>query len=98
MDVIVPDAAMQVFDRKCLVHKYKWEARKETVLKNKLKLDRTNGYEVLHFINEFFDTYKLTSHTTCRRAEYLMYNHLPININNKSEITSWLLKNWDKEF
>jgi len=89
---------MQVYDKSCLIYKYKWEMRREAILKNKLTLDRTNGHEVLHFINGFFKVFKLSSITTFKRIEYLMYNHLPININRREEIISWLLKHWDREF
>ncbi|WP_162926993.1 hypothetical protein [Flavobacterium psychrotrophum] len=89
---------MQVFDRSCLIYKYKWDSRKELTLVTKTTLDRTNGYEVLYFINTFFRVYNLGSMITFKRAEFLLYNHLPINIKNRSEITSWLLKYWNQDF
>lgn len=88
----------QDFDRECLAYVYKWEAMTKTELKNKKTLDRTNGNEVLRFINDFFNAQNLSSLLSFKKAERLLYNHLPINIKNKKEITFWLLKNWETEF
>lgn len=88
----------QGFDKDCLTYTYKWEAVNKTSIKNKKTLDRTNGAEVLRFINDFFSSQNLSSLLSFKKAESLIYNHLPINIKDKKEITYWLLKNWDTEF
>lgn len=80
------------------MYTYRWEAVNSRVLKNKKTLDRTNGMEVLRFINDFFSSQNLSSLLSFKKAEGLIYNHLPINIKDKKEITFWLLKNWETEF
>lgn len=90
--------AMPRFGKETLCYSYRWDNADENNIQRKRTLDRANGLEMLHFIVDFFQSHNLTSHASFVRAEYLLYNHLPINIKNKSEITSWLLKHWDSEF
>lgn len=82
------------FEKKHLKYRYSWEISR---FGNGKYLDRSNGEQVLQFINEFFIKHNLSSATSFTRAEELLYNHVPINIKNKLEITSWLLKNWDAD-
>jgi hypothetical protein len=86
---------MGQFNKEDLCYSYKWQSEAGTYARTKKTLNRTNGSEVLEFINEFFSSHNLSSAGSFKRTEYLLYNHLPINIKNKTEITSWLLKNWD---
>lgn len=90
---------MSRFGKETLCYNYRWDnADDEGSILKKRTLDRANGLEMLYFIIDFFQSHNLTSHASFVRAEYLLYNHLPINIKNKSEIISWLLKHWDSEF
>jgi hypothetical protein len=84
------------FGKDCLNYTYKWDV--PLFAKNKRMLDRTHGYEMLYFINDFFSRHNLSSMISFKRAEYLLYNHLPINIKNKKEIRSWLIRHWDYDF
>lgn len=84
------------FERKHLKYRYRWELSRLNSHSSKY-LDRSNGEQVLQFINDFFIKHNLSSATSFTRAEELLYNHVPINIKSKLEITSWLLKNWDAD-
>lgn len=87
---------MARFSKDNLSYTYKWD--NSTRLSHKKTLDRTCGQEVLQFINDFFNAQNLGSTLTFKKAEYLLYNHLPINIKNKTEISSWLIRHWDNDF
>ncbi len=88
---------LKAFDKSSLKYVYQWnEITHSLALKN--TLDRTNGYEVLYFINDFFASQKLSSLMSFSKTEYLIYNHLPINVSDVKEVQLWLLKNWDKNF
>lgn len=84
------------FSKEDLRYSYKWDVF--TDYTNSKTLNRVYGKEVLDFINNFFAVHNLSSIISFRRAEYLLYNHLPINIKNKKEIMSWLLKHWHTDF
>lgn len=84
------------FERKHLKYGYRWEMSRSGSVNGKY-LDRSNGQQVLQFINDFFKKHNLSSVNSFTRAEELLYNHVPINIKSKLEITSWMLKNWDAD-
>jgi hypothetical protein len=60
--------------------------------KERLELNRKEGYEMLYFLSNF-----LTNIEKVSRAEYLIHNKLPIAIRKRSEIEDWLTKNWKME-
>jgi hypothetical protein len=59
-------------------------------------IDVTNGYEVLSFINYFFESHNLSSSQTFKKIECLLH-HLPITINTRKEITAWIRKSWNRK-
>ena len=95
------DIIMPKFAKTDLQYHYQWDIKKTilspTFLDDDL-IDSTNGNDVLNFINRFFAVHGLLSHHSFLRLETLLYHHLPININSRKEITSWVKKNWDRQF
>lgn len=91
---------MKTFKGMSLKYTYNWPEPSQfspTFLDDD-SIDITNGYEMLNFINRFFVMHGLTSEHTLVRLEYMLYEHLPIVINTRKEITTWVCKNWNREF
>ncbi|MFP9113880.1 hypothetical protein ACLI1A_08040 [Flavobacterium sp. RHBU_3] len=86
------------FEKEDLLYTYNWNRKQVKIPVGKKTFNRSQGHEMLHFINEFFNSHNLSSAASFKRAEYLLYNHLPINIKNRDEVRSWLLKYWHHEF
>lgn len=86
------------FEKEHLFYTYNWNSKQVKIPTGKKTFNRSHGNEMLDFINEFFNSHNLSSTSSFRKAEHLLYNHLPINIKNRDEVRSWLLKYWDYDF
>jgi hypothetical protein len=61
------------------------------------QLNRTEGYEVLHFINSFGDKFFNSKPTklTFQKVERMIHDNVPSHITIHSGIQNWIVKNWD---
>ncbi len=62
--------------------------------KEQKEMDRTNGYEVLHFINELVPKYWPANVRNCQRIEAMIRNTVPQFIKDKKRIENWIINNW----
>ncbi|KGO94907.1 hypothetical protein [Flavobacterium subsaxonicum] len=86
------------FAENSLQYNYIWTTVKQTQNNaDNNYIDVTNGYDVLRFINNFFETHALSSAQTFNRIEMLLH-HLPLTVNNQKDITNWVRKNWTRNF
>jgi hypothetical protein len=79
-----------------LVYKYTWSADQGdnpnyTGKLDRDKVDRDEGYEVLHFLNSICKTLD-----QALQAERLIKTKLPGTIQKRTEIHQWLIDNWRK--
>jgi hypothetical protein len=81
---------------------YKWSARADhdnPYYRNgsdATLLNRTEGYEVLYFVNHMGDKYwKNTSLPTYQKIERMIRYSVPHNIRSHKSIEDWIIKNWN---
>lgn len=80
---------------------YSWEATKTDNPNIKGSpdndlLNRTEGYEVLYFIQQFMKKQKTRSIKTGVKAEALIINYIPSHIRSRKDIEDWLIENWNR--
>lgn len=84
-----------------LNYNYKWQHGKTILTPTHMEndfIDVTNGNDVLNFINHFSKQHNLIGLNSLKRVEDLLHHHLPINLNNRKDITTWIRKHWDTQF
>jgi hypothetical protein len=88
------------FKREDLRYTYDWtlgyREKRPTDLQE--YIDRKNGHQMLSFFNEFLEMHGLFSLSSLHRLEKLFCKYMPNDINTRSEIKSWLGKNWNMYF
>ncbi|TRW21943.1 hypothetical protein FMM05_19330 [Flavobacterium zepuense] len=91
---------MPVFTKSSLHYTYKWpkESFSEPTSLDGDVIELDNGYHVLNFINVFFEKKGLTSMITFVRLEFMLHEKIPRTLKARKEITSWILKHWNREF
>lgn len=57
-------------------------------------LNRSEGYEVLYFLNRLAQASKWTEKEPALKAERMINNHLPGNVRSHSNVWQWLVNNW----
>ncbi len=91
---------MSKFDRFSLRHTYSWsdtdKAKTHRYITDDDIIDRTNGYQVLDFMNRFFEMSGLMSLDSFHRLENLICKHLPEKCTTRGDMKDWLGKNWNK--
>ncbi|PZR22700.1 MAG: hypothetical protein DI539_04950 [Flavobacterium psychrophilum] len=91
---------MSKFDKLSLRYEYSWsDADKAKNFKNISDddvIDRNNGYQVLDFMNRFFQMSGLISLDSFHRLENLIKKHMPEKCITRIDMNVWLGKNWNK--
>lgn len=59
-------------------------------------LNRSEGYEVLPFINRFADKHKFKEKSLGLKTEWLIKEHLPSNLRSHAHVEKWLEDNWNE--
>ena len=59
-----------------------------------LQLNRTEGYEVLYFINQFGKNHKMTNLEDYQKIEEMIRYEVPSKIHHHDEISEWIIENW----
>lgn len=64
--------------------------------KDRLELDRTQGYEVKDFINRIGDKHwdNTPNTKTYQKIEKMIRYDVPSNIRKHTEIADWIINNW----
>lgn len=61
------------------------------------QLNRTEGYEVLYFINHFVPKHRFRQDLpTYRKVEQIIRYHVPSNIHKRELIAKWILDNFSR--
>lgn len=89
----------RLLTRKDLQHDYSWEATggdnpRLVGFPDDVLLSRTEGYEVLPFINRFAERYKLEQKVYGHKTEWLIRENLPTSIRSHEKVRKWLVDNW----
>lgn len=63
---------------------------------DKFFLNRTEGYEVLDFINQYAEENGLIDKRDARKVELLIHQEVPTHIHNREKIKEWLEKHSDE--
>lgn len=91
---------MSRFDRSSLRYDYSWseidKAKIHGIVSDDNVIDRDNGYQVLDFMNRFFQMSGLMTLDSFHRLENLIKKHLPEKCTTRGEMKNWLGKNWNK--
>lgn len=83
---------------------YKWTARADHDNPNfrsgndAKQLNRTEGFEVLHFINAFGEKYINGTPTlhSYQKIETMIRDNVPAHLRTHTEIQNWIATNWDR--
>lgn len=83
---------------------YKWEAKADhdnpyyTKGTDWSELNRTEGYEILYFINHFADKHVTGTPTlaTYQTIEKMIRYDVPHNERTHKKIADWIINNWSK--
>lgn len=84
---------------------YKWAAADANDDPNYLKgteyseLNRTEGYEVIGFINRLGDKYwtnQAANTKTYQKIEKMIRYDVPVEIKDHTEIGKWIVSNWNQ--
>ncbi|TRW21487.1 hypothetical protein FMM05_20265 [Flavobacterium zepuense] len=92
---------MPVFTKMSLKYTYKWPesgATEITSSDDDDMIDIKNGYHVLNFINVFFAQKGLTSIDTFYKLEYMLNERMPVTMETRKEMTTWVLTVWNRIF
>lgn len=90
----------QKFKKEDLKYSYNWNdlyVEKSSIDQEDF-IDRTNGNQMLTFFNRFLELHGLFTRSSLHRLEKLFCKFMPKDISTRSEIKSWLGKNWNKHF
>ncbi|WP_407366068.1 hypothetical protein ABFU50_12975 [Xanthomonas campestris pv. campestris] len=82
-----------------LQHEYSWKALEGdnphvVGAPDSTLLSRSEGYEVLDFINRFAEQHNLKQKNSGKETEWLIKIKLPSNVRSHANVRSWLEKNW----
>ena len=58
-------------------------------------LNRKEGYEILYFIDNFCETYRLKSKLQAIKIENMIRNEVPNNLHSQEKIKKWIEDNWE---
>lgn len=91
---------MTNFGRSALKYKYFWPVQKKNksalLYNNEDIIDRSNGYNLLNFINRFMAVHGLTNLGSFHKLEWMICKYVPQDLETRYEIEDWLRKNWGK--
>lgn len=84
---------------------YKWTAKADhdnpyyTKGTDWSDLNRTEGYEVLYFINHIGDKHWIdnpANTATYRKIEKMIHHDVPSNMRTHKKVADWIIDNWSK--
>jgi hypothetical protein len=85
------------FNKDRLLYKdYNWDMVGTTEAEGNI-LDRTEGYQVLNFINHFMTDYSLETLKSFQKLERMIHDAPHEIIEDKETLTNWILLNWKKK-
>lgn len=92
---------MPLLNKNDLQYKYFWSATtgdnpRLTGKPDDVLLNRSEGYEVLAFINHMASVGTWTDKAMGLKAERLIKAAVPSNLHSRAHIWDWICTNWDK--
>lgn len=92
---------MAKFNKDDLQYEYEWSTvgdddPEEIGTPDSSLLNRTEGYEMLYFINNFMSDNDLKNENSFYKIERMINEYLPSNIRSHHNIEIWLKDNWKK--
>lgn len=92
---------MALINKSDLKYKYSWTAigdddPKKTGKPDSTLLNRSEGYEVLPFINKFVEKHSFKNKDSALKTEKMIKEFLPSDVRSHKNVTSWLEDNWSK--
>lgn len=79
---------------------YKWKAKDDkdnpiiTGFPDSALLNRSEGYEVLAFINRFSVKYGFTQVADGQKVERFIHDYLPSDVRSHKNVHDWIVANW----
>ncbi|WP_376967594.1 hypothetical protein ABNQ39_36005 (plasmid) [Azospirillum sp. A26] len=93
---------MSLMTKTNLIYKdYNWKAKddkdnpKITGFPDNALLNRSEGYEVLDFINRFAAKHDLKQVASGQKVERFIHDHLPSNVRSHKNVHDWIVANWN---
>lgn len=62
---------------------------------DRVKVDKTEEYEVVYFCNQFLDKYKLKTKLSFQKVEELLRSEDIKNEDDREKLIKWIAKNWN---
>ncbi|MDQ0594019.1 hypothetical protein QFZ37_002388 [Chryseobacterium ginsenosidimutans] len=59
-------------------------------------LNRSEGYEILYFINKLCDGWNFTDKSSATKIEKMIRYEVPTDIHSQQNIKNWISENWTK--
>lgn len=89
------------FQEENLIYNYEWEATNGdnpnyTGKNDRNKLNRDEGYEILHFVQAYCKSHSLKKIEDGQKVEWMIQEKVPSDIQNRKEIELWIEENWNK--
>ena len=86
---------MANFGRDALTYNYSWrttegDSNRVVGFPDNVLLNRSEGYEVLHFINRYMTTRNATTLDDFRTLERYIHQSVPGNLHSQANIRQWL--------
>lgn len=90
---------MRFYEKKDLIYEYSWTVAEDddpkiTGKPDSTLLNRSEGYEVLYFINAFAEIHDFINKKTGKKIETMLQEHVPGNIRSQENIKNWITINW----
>lgn len=92
---------MAFYDRGDMVYSnYSWttygdDDPKVTGEPDSTLLNRSEGYEVLYFINKMAEIHSLSNVSSGNKMERMIREDVPSDIRSQANIKNWIENNWD---
>ncbi len=92
---------MSLFSRSDLKYTYSWTAvppddPRRWGAPASSELNRSEGYEMLDFINTIADLAGITRKEAGWKIERMIRDHLPEEIRQRERVMNWITVNWNK--
>lgn len=92
---------MALITKSDLKYKYNWTATpgdnpKKTGSPDNDLLNRSEGYEVLDYINALASEWNLKQKDSGLKIEMMIHEKVPSNIHSRIKIKAWIAENWKK--
>lgn len=90
---------MALMQKSDLIHEYSWKAQsgdnpKIVGFPDSHLLNRTEGYEVLDFINRYAEKHSLKQKASGSKIEKMIKSYLPGDVRSHKNVEAWITSHW----